>query len=410
MARTTRRLLVWLLLVFLLLPGQLAWLGLLRFPRLLAHGQALLWGQIILGAACVAMLALLRTTPPNAIRLTPRASVLAVVAGTLLLQVAAVVLPVPETRAASDPAVPRAIGGACAVAAVALLAVALRRTGESPWHAALLGWNPLLTLAIGGTGDADAVGLLLVAAALSAAAAAHRFKLAAAALALACGVKPHALLLLPFLWRQVHEQRSFRAGRRVVLVFLAMLAAVVVAAAVVGGQRGGPPFADLTHFGGGGGEGNALLYESFQSIFGGAGGGRTEAARDAARLVGVLVVLGMGMLLWQSRATPAEAGYWLFMFGLLFAPAVRPEALLWVLVFIPLVRGPQGFAALTWAATVAAGYPLGREGTTTGTVRPAWLVAEYLPVLCVLAVEVLRLARIVPLGRAVQSPGSPVPT
>jgi hypothetical protein len=126
--------------------------------------------------------------------------------------------------------------------------------------------------------------------------------------------------------------------------------------------------------------------------------------------MGVAVVLGMGMLLWRSRATPAEAGYWLLTFGLLFAPGVRPSSLLVVLVFVPLLRGPQGFAALTWSATAAMGYGFSGEGARVGSVPPAWLVSEYLPVLCVLAVEALRLARVVPLGRAIQNPSAGLAT
>jgi hypothetical protein len=425
------RLLIWTFLVLLLLPGQLAWLLLLRNPDPFAPPAILIRGQFLLGAACLAMLALLRTTPPDAVRLTARASVMAVVCGTLVLQLAATVLPAPGPRETAGAPVSQAVVGttrlladhlprasgdvvlratlaACAVAGVAVLAVALRRAGESPWHAALLGWNPLLTLAVGGTGDADALGVALLAAAL-AAAAAHRFKLAGAAMALACGVRPHALLLLPFLWRQVHEQRSFRAGRRVVLVFLATLA-VVLGPALLGRHSAADPFAYLPHFGGAG-EGDALIHESFKAVFGDpagdAGDRRTQAATDAARLVGLLVVLGMGMLLWQSRASVAEAGYWLFTFGLLFAPAVGPGALMWVLVFVPLVRGPQGFSGLTWSATAAMGWAAWRAGaSSSGAVPPAWLVAEYLPVFCVLAVEVLRLARVVPLGRAVQGPAA----
>jgi hypothetical protein len=433
----TPRLLAWIVLALLLVPGHLAWLYFLRGPRGLGQPAILIWGQFVLGAAGLGMLALLRTTPPDAIRLTPRASVTVVVAGTLLLQLAAVALISPPssdvdrsaingpvTRVvfaatgwlgdrlphASDGAVLRAVFAGLAVGAVGLLAAALRRDGESPWYAALLGWSPLLTLSAGGIGQPEAIGVFLIAAAL-AAAAAHRFKLGGVALALACGVEWHALLLLPFLWRQVHERRSFRAGRRVVLIFLATLA-VTFSPALLNGPRGSGPVAGVSSAGGPG-EGNALIHESFKSLFGDGDGDdagpKTEAARDAARLVGLLVVLGMGMLLWQSRATLAEAGYWLFTFGLLFAPGVRPSALLWLLVFVPLVRGPQGFAALTWSATAAVGYMLGRDGDPPGHVPPMGLIAEYLPVLCVLAVEVLRLARVVPLGRAIQSSGPAVP-
>jgi len=423
----TARLTAWLLLVVGLLPAQLAWLYLLRGSHVAGRESTLIFGQLLLGAAAIGMLVLLRTTPHDAIRLSPRASVALVAAGAALLQFAAVALLGPSPADDRHAVLLRAALSCCAVAAVTILAIALRRTGESPWHAALLGWNPLLTLEVGGTGHADAIGVCLLAGAL-AAAADRRFKLGAVALALACAVKPSAALLLPFVWRQAHEQRSFRAGRRVVLVFAATAALAYVAVQLYpdrsdhpGGRASvraaGSPSGNPTHGSDGASpsrsnavpaEGNALVYESFQSLFGDGGAGpQTERAKDAARLIGVLVILAMGLFLWQSRATPAEAAYWLFLPLLLFAPAAPPCRLVWPLVALPLLRGPQGFAALTWCATAAICYA--RPPTADAPIPPQWLIAEYLPVLCVLAVEVLRLARLVPLNRAVQTAPRPVP-
>jgi hypothetical protein len=95
----------------------------------------------------------------------------------------------------------------------------------------------------------------------------------------------------------------------------------------------------------------------------------------------------------------AEAGYWLFMVLLLCAPVVYPWYLIWILAFVPLLRGPQGFAGLVWAATAAMSYTLWRDATWIWSVHPAWLTAQYLPVLCVIAIEVARLARVVPMRR-----------
>jgi hypothetical protein len=99
----------------------------------------------------------------------------------------------------------------------------------------------------------------------------------------------------------------------------------------------------------------------------------------------------------------AEAGYWLFIVLLLTAPVAYPWYLLWVVCFVPLLRGPQGYAALVWSATAAMGYTVWQQTNWSWTVLPAWLTAQYLPVLAVLVVEVIRLARVVPLGRIVGS-------
>jgi hypothetical protein len=88
---------------------------------------------------------------------------------------------------------------------------------------------------------------------------------------------------------------------------------------------------------------------------------------------------------------------------LLFAPVVYPWYLLWPIAFVPLLRGPQGLAGLVWAATAGLSYSLWRDAGWIWSVRPGWLVAEYLPVLVVLAVEGMRLARLVPMGRVVSA-------
>ncbi len=83
---------VWVLLVVLLLPGQMVWLWLLRGRGLIDRDMLLVAGWMGLGAACVAMLALLRTTPVDAIRLRPRVSRWVVVGGCALLQAMSLVV------------------------------------------------------------------------------------------------------------------------------------------------------------------------------------------------------------------------------------------------------------------------------------------------------------------------------
>jgi hypothetical protein len=291
----------------------------------------------------------------------------------------------------------RALFGLLAVATVAVLVTILRAAGQSPWWAIVLGWNPLLTLEVGGQGHQDALGVLFLALMVLAARRRH-YRRAAVALALACGVKPVAALLLPFLWRQTHEEHSFRAGRRMLVIFALSLAVVFMPLLYQQGWQGWRQ--TLLHFGHRW-EANGFFNESFRALFGSGDQGRQmERAKDAARLLAMLAVLSMGLFLWQSRARLAEAGYWLFMVLLLFAPVAYPWYLIWVLGFIPLLRGPQGFAGLVWAATAAMSYTLWRDADWIWSVRPNWLVAEYLPVLLVMSIEVVRLARVVPMGRA----------
>ena len=291
----------------------------------------------------------------------------------------------------------RAILGLLAVAAVAVLVAIMRVSNQSPWWAVVLGWNPLLTLEVGGMGHQDALGVLFLGLMMLAARSRH-YRLAAVGLALACGVKPVAGLLLPFLWRQAHEEHSFRAGRRMLVVFALSLAVIVTPLLYQHGWQGWRE--TLLRFGHRW-EANGFFYESFRALFGSGDDGRQmERAKDAARLLAMLAVLAMGLFLWQSRARLAEAGYWLFMVLLLCAPVAYPWYLIWILGFIPLLRGPQGFAGLVWAATAAMSYTLWRDAGWIWSVRPNWLVAEYLPVLLVMSIEVVRLARVVPMRRA----------
>jgi hypothetical protein len=283
------------------------------------------------------------------------------------------------------------------VAGVWVMTRVLVAAGESPWWAVILGWNPLVTLESGGMGHQDALGALLLIV-MVLASRSRRPRTAAVALALACGVKPVAVLLLPFLWRQTHEEQSFRAGRRMLLVFCVSLMVVCMPLFIQHGWSGWRE--TIAHFGHRW-EANGLYYESFKALFGrGDQGRQMERAKDAARLLAMLAVLAMGLFLWQSRARLAEAGYWLFMVLLLCAPVAYPWYLIWILAFVPLLRGPQGFAGLIWAATAAMSYTLWRDADWIWSVRPAWLIAEYLPVLAILAIEAMRLARVVPIGRA----------
>ena len=89
------RLTAWILASLALLFGTPAWLWLIRGPRLLDHHATLFAGWLALGSAVVAVLWLLRTTPPDAVRVPDRAGRWVVVGGAAWLQVCAVALLMP---------------------------------------------------------------------------------------------------------------------------------------------------------------------------------------------------------------------------------------------------------------------------------------------------------------------------
>src|SRR5438034_11791903 len=89
------RLFSWIVLILVLLPGQILWMFLLRGGRVLCSEPTLIWGQFILGLVTIGVMALLKSTPAGALRLSRRASARIVIGGTILLQLAAICLLAP---------------------------------------------------------------------------------------------------------------------------------------------------------------------------------------------------------------------------------------------------------------------------------------------------------------------------
>jgi len=120
----------WRVVILLLLVGQPATLVVLHDRR----SGSVIWSTIgFFEAIALLLLALLVTTPADAIRLPPRRSFWLISCGTLLLYVVAVAvhpLRWPTT--------------ALAMAAVLLTMVALQRNNRSAWWIVPLAWNPLL--------------------------------------------------------------------------------------------------------------------------------------------------------------------------------------------------------------------------------------------------------------------------
>lgn len=81
---------IWIGLIALVLGGQIVWFGLLRGERILDSDPLLIRGHLLIAAALMAMLWLLRTTPADAIRLRRNTSNVIILLGTLALQAAAI--------------------------------------------------------------------------------------------------------------------------------------------------------------------------------------------------------------------------------------------------------------------------------------------------------------------------------
>jgi hypothetical protein len=116
-----------------------------------------------------------------------------------------------------------------------------------------------------------------------------------------------------------------------------------------------------------------------------------QRAKEMARLFATIVLLLAAVTLWHRRASTAAAGYWLYLAILLCAPVAYPWYLLWVLCFVPLLNGPQGLAALVWAATAGTCYALWH--LPTWEMPPRLLLTEYAPAYAVLLGELFLLMR-----------------
>ncbi len=281
--------------------------------------------------------------------------------------------------------------GLCAVAATGLLLAQLRRTGRSPWWAILLGWNPLVAIECGGMGHIDIAGVVLLLFMIRGVQS-GRYRWAAICLALACGIKPIAILLLPWLWRDTHRRGDWRCGRRAIATFLVALSLIYVPAMLV--QRGLSGWIAANRAYIRNWEANGSMYEVIKQSTHAEDGNRTFAAekgKTAARLISLAAVALAAMLLWQCGATAAEAAYWLFITLLLFSPIVYPWHLLWALAFVPLLRSQTGFGAMVWSGTIAISCLLWRSADWTLSTRHALL--EYVPVYAALAIELILLAR-----------------
>jgi hypothetical protein len=480
------------LIVTALIAGSFAWLSLLRRERILQFDPILVSGWITLGLLLLVLGVTLRTTPSNAIRLSPRLNAWIILVVAAALQVVAVaelwpalsedlpryrveghmwlkgVSPYSTTpqkyldvdlssdwaswrlhpvdctityprltsiyppiaqlsfvlAAVSERLFPdrwwftsgpphfgfRNISGMaaldssvlpfrvatalCALVTTALLISILHRGGHSAWWAVLFAWNPLAVIETGAMAHVDGLGVMLLIACVWM----HqqkRFACAGIMLALAAGAKPQAAILLPWLLRDVWTSSADPLSRRrtacrLVSAFAAILFLVYVPAlAYQHGYRGflatAREYSSRWEF-------NGSVYETMKAYFGqGDNGLAMERAKASARLLAQAAIVLTALILWRRRATMIEAGYWLYLVGLLVSPVVYPWYLLWMLSLIPLLRQSSGWTGLVWCATVGVSYIVWHE--------PQWIVpkwaalVEYVPVYLALTIELAWIAR-----------------
>jgi alpha-1,6-mannosyltransferase len=274
----------------------------------------------------------------------------------------------------------------CTIAALMttlLLFRALDAQNVSAWWAVVFAWNPLVVMETTGMAHIDifaAMFLLLVVLSL------QKQRGATAGLALACatGIKPFAVLLLPFLWRDLRGDSGFHVGRRVVLSYLASVALIFAPLLLshdgyIGWSNTAQAFSQTW-------EGNGSIYELIRwYVSHGQPGVLQVLGKDLGRLIALIATTATLGILWQARASLISAGYWLYLVILLFAPVVYPWYLIWPLCFVPLLSGRFGWSGVIWSATAVFAYQLWHQ--PIWRLPPSTTLLEYAPVYLAIACE-----------------------
>lgn len=212
----------------------------------------------------------------------------------------------------------------CEFAIVFVLLDVLRFTGQGQRAHLVLAfaWNPLLAIEVAGSGHIDIVGALLLV--VSAAALVRRWRATAAvALGLAIAVKFLPVVLLPLYWKRVRIRDAGLAAVVVGLLYVPFLGRSFF-------NYGQIPIGSL-----------GTYVQSFR--FNGPVFAALDRVAPPQLLVGLAVLVGLATATWMRRSGAPESSPDIFawpMFAwpmaatLLFAPAVFPWYLLWLLPFL----------------------------------------------------------------------------
>jgi hypothetical protein len=214
----------------------------------------------------------------------------------------------------------------CDLAIVLALLDVLRGSGQGAHLVLAFAWNPLLAIEVAGSGHIDIVGALLLV--VSAAALARRWRTTAAvALGLAIAVKFLPIVLLPLYWKRVRIRDAVLAVVVVALLYLPFF------------SHGRIPMGSL-----------GTYVQTFR--FNGPVFAALDRVAPPQLLVGLAVLAGLWTATLFRRASTRRASLrgaapgwspdlfawdvfaWPMAASLLFAPAVFPWYLLWLLPFL----------------------------------------------------------------------------
>ncbi|MFZ0582222.1 MAG: glycosyltransferase 87 family protein [Candidatus Acidiferrales bacterium] len=218
----------------------------------------------------------------------------------------------------------------CDFAIVFVLLDILRRSGQAAHWVLAYAWNPLLPVAVAGSGHVDILGALLLL--LSAAALERRWRaLAAVSFGLAVAVKFLPIVLLPLYWKRIRVRDGALAAAVLALLYIPFL------------NHGRIPFGSLGtfvqrfRF-------NDPMFAMLEHV------ATPQVIAALAALVGVLTAIWIRM---KSPAHSVETFAWPMAASLLCAPVVYPWYLLWLL---PFVRSTSTVPLIIWTISIIPTY------------------------------------------------------
>jgi alpha-1,6-mannosyltransferase len=218
----------------------------------------------------------------------------------------------------------------CDFAVVFVLLEILRRTGQGAHWVLAYAWNPLLPIAVAGSGHIDILGALLLL--LSAAALERRWRtVAAVSFALAVAVKFLPIVLLPLYWKRVRVRDAALAAAVVGLMYVPFL------------DHGRIPFGSLGTF--------VQRFRFNDPVF-----AVLEHVASPQFLAAIAALVGLLTAIWIRRKSPtlsAETFAWPMAASLLCAPVVYPWYLLWLL---PFVRSTSTIPLIIWTVSIIPTY------------------------------------------------------
>jgi len=239
----------------------------------------------------------------------------------------------------------------CDFAVVFVLLEILRRTGQGAHWVLAYAWNPLLPIAVAGSGHIDILGALLLL--LSAAALERRWRtVAAVSFALAVAVKFLPIVLLPLYWKRVRVRDAALAAAVVGLMYVPFL------------DHGRIPFGSLGTF--------VQRFRFNDPVF-----AVLEHVASPQFLAAIAALVGLLAAIWIRRKSPtlsAETFAWPMAASLLCAPVVYPWYLLWLL---PFVRSTSTIPLIIWTVSIIPTYFVWHLRTLG---RP-WVVPDWIMLL-----------------------------